>query len=275
MTGRAGAGSGRGAAVVAKRAAAKRSKGAAATARNSWGWSGKALGLVLCAFFVFGMVTGLSQAGRALAARAQVTLLSYWAEAAATFAQWRDGTTESAMLAPLPRRPSGDAVALVERHDGFYALFAEGELRGPVQASRAGDLPILSGAQAQTADAQDLVRYAAMLVRSEVALSGLVSEMRVDGDGTVALFFDRSHTELRVDLEGAPAQLRRATEVLGQWRGHEQQVAMIDMTTPGQAVMRLRTTAPRAAARSAGAVRRVVQRTRAAGAIRAGGDGRR
>jgi hypothetical protein len=63
--------------------------------------------------------------------------------------------------------------------------------------------------------------------------------------------------------------------VLGQWRGHEQQVAMIDMTTPGQAVMRLRTTAPRAAARSAGAVRRVVQRTRAAGAIRAGGDGRR
>ncbi|MGZ6252230.1 MAG: cell division protein FtsQ/DivIB [Candidatus Binataceae bacterium] len=260
---------------MAKRAAAKRSKGAAATARNSWGWSGKALGLVLCAFFVFGMVTGLSQAGRALAARAQVTLLSYWAEAGATFAQWRDGTTESAMLAPLPRRPSGDAVALVERHDGFYALFAEGELRGPVQASRAGDLPILSGAQAQTADAQDLVRYAAMLVRSEVALSGLVSEMRVDGDGTVALFFDRSHTELRVDLDGAPAQLRRATEVLGQWRGHEQQVAMIDMTTPGQAVMRLRGMTPFAAAQGSGAVRRVAERTRVGGGIRVGGGGRR
>ena len=166
----------------------KAEQGRGGDGQNSWGWSGKALGLVLCAFFVFGMVTGLSQAGRALAARAQVTLLSYWAEAAATFAQWRDGTTESAMLAPLPRRPAGDAVALVERHDGFYALFAEGELRGPVQASRAGDLPILSGAQAQTADARDLVRYAAMLVRSEVALSGLVSEMRVDGDGTVALF---------------------------------------------------------------------------------------
>ncbi|MGB6561717.1 MAG: cell division protein FtsQ/DivIB, partial [Candidatus Binataceae bacterium] len=222
---------------MAKRAVAKRSKSAAA-ARNSWGWSSKALGLVLCAFFVLGMVTGLSQAGRALAARARVTLSLYWAEAAGTFAGWRDRTTESAMLAPLVRPAQGDAVALVERHDGFYALFAEGELRGPVEAARAGDLPILSGAAVQTAGASDLVRYAAALVRAEVALSGLVSEMRLDGDGTVSLFFDRSHTELRVDLDDAPAQLKRATEVLGQWRGHEQRIAMVDMTTPGQAVMR-------------------------------------
>jgi len=261
---------------VAKRAASKRSKGTAATAaRNSWGWSSKALGLVLCAFFILGMATGLSQAGRALAARARVTLAAYWSEAAGTFTQWRDRSTESAMLAPLPRSAPGDAVALIERHDGFYALFAEGELRGPVQASRAGDLPILSGAAVQTADAQDLVRYATTLVRSEVALSGLVSEMRLDGDGTVSLFFDSSHTELRVDLDDAPAQLKRATEVLGQWRGHEQLVAMVDMTTPGQAVMRLRVTAPIAAAQGSGMVRRVAARTRAGGGIRASGGGRR
>jgi hypothetical protein len=261
---------------VAKRAASKRSKGAAATAaRNSWGWSRKALGLVLCAFFVLGMATGLSPAGRALATRARVTLASYWAEAVGTFAHWRDRTTESAMLAPLPRSAPGDAVALVERHDGFYTLFAEGELRGPVQASRAGDLPILSGAAVQTADASDLVRYAATLVRSEVALSGLVSEMRLDGDGTVSLFFDRSQTELRMELDDAPAQLKRATEVLGQWRGHEQLIAMIDMTTPGQAVMRLRGMTPFAGAQGAGAVRRVAERTRAGGALRAAGGGRR
>ena len=257
---------------MAKRAVAKRSKGAAA-ARSSWGWSSKALGLVLCAFFVLGMATGLSQAGRALAARARITLALYWAEAAGTFTQWRDRTTESAMLVPLARPAQGDAVALVERHDGFYALFAEGELRGPVQASRAGDLPILSGAAVQTAGAQDLVRYAAALVRSEVALSGLVSEMRLDADGTVALFFDGSHTELRVDLDDAPAQLKRATEVLGQWRGHEQQIAMVDMTTPGQAVMRLRAAAPLATAQESGAVRRVAER--AAGGVRARGGGRR
>lgn len=259
---------------MAKRAVAKRSKGAAA-ARNSWGWSSKALGLVLCAFFVLGMVTGLSQAGRALATRARITLASYWAAAAETFTQWRDRTTESAVLMPIARPAQGDAVALVERHDGFYALFAEGELRGPIQAARAGDLPILSGAAVQTADAQDLVRYAAALVRSEVALSGLVSEMRLDGDGTVSLFFDRSHTELRIDLENAPVELKRVTEVLGQWRGHEQQIAMVDMTTRGQAVMRLRAMSPLAAMQGSGAVRRVTERTRGRVGLRASRGGRR
>jgi hypothetical protein len=261
--------------VVAKRAIAKRSKGAPpAAARNSWGWSSKALGLVLCAFFVFGMATGLSPAGRALAARARVTALSYWAEVAGTFAQWRGRPAEGAMLAPLPRPGLGDAVALVERHDGFYALLVEGELRGPVEPARAGDLPILSGRPAQTGDPQDLVRYAAALVRSEVALSGLVSEMRLDDDGTVSLFFDRSHTELRVDLDDAPAQLKRATEVLGQWRGHERLIAMIDMTTPGQAVMRLRAMPPLAAAQGSGAVRLVAARTHRGG-VHAGGGARR
>jgi hypothetical protein len=259
---------------MAKRTASKRSKGpAGATARNSWGWSSKALGLVLCAFFVLGMATGLSQAGRALAARARVTLISYWTGVTGTFAQWRDRTTQSALLVPMPRPAPGDAVALVERHDGFYALFAEGELRGPVEPVRAGDLPILSGAAVQTAQAQDLVRCAATLVRSEVALSGLVSEMRLDSDGTVSLFFDRSHTELRIDLDDAPAQLKRATEVLGRWHGHEQMVAMIDMTTPGQAVMRLRGVTPHETVPGSGAVRRVAERTRASGAISAGGVG--
>lgn len=259
---------------MTKRATAKRSKGAAAPAsRNSWGWSSKALGLVLCAFFVFGMATGLSQAGRALAVRVRVTLASYCNEAAETFAEWRDGTTESAMLAPVMRPAPGNPVALVERHDGFYALFAEGELRGPVEPSRAGDLPILSGAAVQTADARELVRYAATLVRSEVALSGLVSEMRLDDDGTVSLFFDRSHTELRVDLDEAPVQLERVTEVLDKWRGHEQQIAMIDMTTPGQAVMRLRGMTPFDTAQRSGAVRHVAHRV--GGGMRASRGGRR
>ena len=207
---------------MAKRAVAKRSKRRGG-GQEFWGWSSKALGLVLCAFFVLGMVTGLSQAGRALAARASHDARLLLGRSG------RERLPSGAIARPRARcsrrsraRRTGDAVALVERHDGFYALFAEGELRGPVEASRAGDLPILSGAAVQTADAPDLVRYAAALVRAEVALSGLVSEMRLDGDGTVSLFFDRSHTELRVDLDDAPAQLKRATEVLGQWRGHEQ-----------------------------------------------------
>jgi hypothetical protein len=147
-------------------------------------------------------------------------------------------------------------------------------LRGPIEPSHAGDLPILSGAPAQTADAADLVRYAAALVRSEAALSGLVSEMRVERDGTVSMFFDRSHTELRLDLDDAPAELHRAAQVLGQWRGHEQMIAMLDMTTAGQAVVRLRGT-PRFGAQPAAAVRRVAERIHAGEGVRGSGGGRR
>ena len=187
------------------------------------------------------------------------------------------GTSKVCVLVAEPLPEGGGATVL-----GYGVAPCTGLRKGvvvnieaTVEASRAGDLPILSGAAVQTAGAPDLVRYAAALVRSEVALSGLVSEMRLDGDGTVSLFFDRSHTELRVDLDDAPAQLKRATEVLGQWRGHEQLVAMVDMTTPGQAVMRLRGTAPLAAAQGSGTVRRVAARTRAGGGIRASGGGRR
>ncbi len=259
---------------MAKQTASKRNRAASPATRQSWGWSGRALGLVLCAFFALGMATGLSQAGRALAARARVTLTAYWSAALASFAQWHDRSTESAMLPAIARPPAGGPVALVARRDGFYALFAEGELRGPVQPAHAGDLPILSGAAAQTADAADLVRYAAALVRSEAALSGLVSEMRLERDGTVSMFFDRSHTELRVDLDDAPAELRRAAQVLGQWRGHEQMIAMLDMTTPGQAVVRLRGM-PRFGAQPDAAVRRVAQRIHAGEGVRGSGGGRR
>jgi hypothetical protein len=262
---------------VGKRITSRRGKAKTGTARlNSWGWSGKALGLVVCAFFVFGMATGLSRAGRALAARARVTLTSYWGEVSGTFAQWRGHAARSAMFTPIPRRaPSGDVAALVERRDGFYELYAGGELHGPVQLARVGDVPILSGARIQNAAAEDLVQYASVLVRSEAILSGLVSEMRLDEDGTASLFLDRSHTELRVDLDNASAQLRRAAQVLGQWRGRQQSISMIDMTVPGEAVMRFRGVTRIAAAQSPGGVRPVAQRTRSGVRLRAGGGGRR
>jgi hypothetical protein len=50
---------------------------------------------------------------------------------------------------------------------------------------------------------------------------------------------------------------------------------MVDMTTPGQAVMRLRAAAPLAAMPGSGAVRRVAERTRAGRGLRASGGGRR
>src|SRR5260370_41451164 len=101
------------------------------------------------------------------------------------------------MLGPVARPAQGDAVALVERHDGFYALFAEGELRGPVQASRAGDLPILSGAAVQTAGARELVRDPAAPGGPEAALSGVGSPMRPGAHGTGGPFFYLSHAQVR------------------------------------------------------------------------------
>jgi hypothetical protein len=233
---------------VAKRTAAKR----ASAKSGGADWTRRALGLVLCAFFGLGVATGLSQPGRAFAARVRLTVNSYWAALTQTLMLWRDRPAQGALLAPITS--PGNAVALVERSDGFYALFAQGELRGPVEPAAEGDLPILSGASLKRARARDLVRYAATLVRAEAELARLVSEMRLDDDGTASLFFERSHTELRLDPDRAPAELRRAAEVLGRWRGHESLVASLDMTTPGQAVMRLRAVMPDVPARSGGAL---------------------
>lgn len=243
---------------MAKRIAAR------ASAKNAGaGWTRRVLGLVLCTFFGLGVATGLSQPGRAFATRLRLTADAYWAALTQTLMLWRGRPAQGALLAPSTS--PGDAVALVERGDGFYALFAQGELRGPIEPSAEGDLPILSGAPLDRARAGDMVRYAATLVRTEAELAGLISEMRVDDDGTASLFLNRSHTELRLDLDRAPAELGRAAEVLGRWRGHESLVASLDMTTPGQAVMRLRGVTPGvrvrsgSAPRQGGALRRVAE----------------
>lgn len=223
---------------MAKRRAAKQgsAKGAGAD------WTRRALGLVLCAFFGLGVMTGLSGPGRAFAARVRVRVDSYWAAAAQTVGLSRGRPAQGALIAHVgaPGRP----IALVERADGFYVLLAQGELRGPVEPQSEGDLPILSGSSLKGARPHALVRYAATLVRAEAELAHLVSEMRLDEDGTASLFFDRSHTELRLDLAHAPAELNRAAEVLERWRGHQSLIASLDMTTRGQAVMRLRGVTP-------------------------------
>ena len=54
-----------------------------------------------------------------------------------------------------------------------------------------------------------------------------------------------------VDLNQEEVQLRRALEVLGQWQGRERLIAMLDMTTPGMAVVRLKTDLPKLEKRAA------------------------
>ena len=77
------------------------------------------------------------------------------------------------------------------------------------------------------------------LVRAEAALSEMVSEMRIDDDGT-RLAFPRSLAHrVAQSISTMRRRIRARREVLGAWRGHEHLIAMLDMTTPGQAVMRL------------------------------------
>ena len=98
------------------------------------------------------------------------------------------------------------AVAIVERHDGFYELFSGGELRGPVSPGKQGDLPVLSGAALPTAGARICVDYAAALVRAEDATVGNdLGDARRD-DGTASLFLERARTEVVIDLDRAPTK---------------------------------------------------------------------
>ena len=118
------------------------------------------VGIVLCAFFVFGVMTGFSAPGRALTLRCSNFFSAYsaridrvaapanplvqWLRDAARSIEIQAGIT-SAPIAKLAGLRQGGAIAMVERHDGFYALFSNGELEGPVSPNAEGDLPILSG----------------------------------------------------------------------------------------------------------------------------------
>ena len=217
-------------------------------------------GLVVCAFFALGVMTGFSTTGHAVSLRVAAALGSYRdqimdsiAPARATTATYYAVLVEWAGRTGLYRRgaqgpgtapaSAGDmrdgAIAVVERHDGFYELFSGGELRGPVSPGKQGDLPVLSGAALDNARGTQMVDYAAALVRAEAQLSEIISEMQVDDDGTASLFLERERTEVIVDLDRATAELQRAIKVRQQWQGRENLIAAVDLTTPGFAVVRL------------------------------------
>ncbi len=195
--------------------------------RNSeWGW--RLLGVVLCAFFALGVYAGLTVANRARAMDATGRLSRIL-----TKLHLRPGRD-------LPQRASDGAVAVVERTDGFYALSAGGDLRGPLSAQAISDLPIISGPALDSMSGAQLLDCAELVVRAEAALSELVSEVRIAGDGTATLYLERRHTILVLDRERISEELAHAAAVMNRWRDHLDLMAALDMTTPGEAVVRLR-----------------------------------
>ncbi len=263
---------------------ARRSGGGGGTAAVA-GWNPRTAGLVLCAFFALGVMTGFSATGRALTLRATAQVNALVARAIDSFAPARaaaDRYSEAlryfaarlgliriaAPDAPSPARRGG-AVAIVERRDGFYALLSDGELRGPVAPGQSSDLPVLSGAALEPSHGSAMVADAAVVVRAEAELSKIISEMRIDDDGTASLFLDHPRTEIDIDLSNSALELHRAAEVLKRFEGREQAVAGLDMTTPDQAVVRLRGVDTNALAKK-GALQRIAA---SAGRARQPGQG--
>jgi Cell division protein FtsQ len=195
--------------------------------RNSeWGW--RLLGVVLCAFFGLGVYAGLSVANRARALDPSGRFSRIIANL--HFRPRPD----------LPQRASDGAVAMVERSDGFYTLSANGELRGPLSAQAVSDVPIISGPALDSMSGAEMLDCAELVVRAEAALSELVSEVRVATDGTATLYLDRSHTVLVLDRGRASDELAHAAAIMNRWRDHLNLMTGLDMTTAGEAVVRLR-----------------------------------
>ncbi len=228
--------------------------------RTVAGWSPRLGGLVVCAFFALGVMTGFSATGRAITLRVSATLSSYrnqmmdslapartaaasypalltqWAERAGIYHRASHGPDAAALSAGDMRE---GAIAIVERRDGFYELFSGGELRGPVSPGKQGDLPVLSGAVLDNARGPQMVDDAAVLVRAEAQLSEIISEMRINDDATASLFLERERTEVVIDLDRATTEIQRAIRVRQQWEGRENLIAALDLTTPGLVVVRL------------------------------------
>jgi hypothetical protein len=209
--------------------AAKRKK-----TKKSTDWSWRLAGIALCAFFALGVITGLSRSGRALAQR--VTALIH-----AVPHLNRSSIVPLAVPAAPISRPTGAAIALVERADGFYALDDAGGLRGPVSPPTENDLAILSGPAASNSMGTQLVNYARVLIAAEALLGMPVSEMNVGADDEATLYLERPAIAIAIELAQPAVELARAAKILGLWRGHRELIAALDLTVPGQVVVRLRT----------------------------------
>jgi hypothetical protein len=211
------------------------------------GWSWRLAGIALCAFFALGVITGLSQSGRLLAHRIEALLehSPHGSRSALIPAAYHAFFSKDAAVsrfgrlpASLSIRPRAEAVALVEYPDGLFQIDGKGGLRGPVSPANTPDLPILSGDGVESASASQLVEDAGQLVRAEAALSVIISEMRLTSNGEMRLYLDRPRLVIVFAPGQFPLQLARAARVLDIWRGRRQLIGMIDLTVPGEAIVR-------------------------------------
>lgn len=216
--------------------------------KTTSGWSWRLAGIALCAFFALGVITGLSQSGRVLAHRiaALLELLPHSNRseivptAFHTFSLRDPAATFGRLTARMTAQAApSEAIALIERPEGFFQIGSEGGLQGPVSPGDSPDLPVLSGSAVESATPLQLVEYARLLIRAEAILSAIISEMSVTSSGEMRLFLDRPHVLIVLAPGQFSLQLARAARVLELWREHGEMPAMVDMTIPNEAIVRL------------------------------------
>lgn len=214
--------------------------------KSGSGWSWRLAGVALCAFFALGVITGLSQSGRALARRIEALLerLPHSSRSELIPAAYHNFFFKEPRTAKFGRasaalrvRAPAEAIALVERSNGLFQIDSAGGLLGPLSPADAGDLPILSGSGVENLAASQLVEYAGQLIRAEAILSAVISEMRVTPAGEMRLFLDQPHLMIALAPGQLPLQLARAATVLELWRGHRELIGTIDLTIPGEAIL--------------------------------------
>ncbi len=124
-----------------------------------------------------------------------------------------------------------------------------------VEGERLDGLPYITGLAGKpptSAAVAQRLRVAASLVElwRQHAPWAAISEIRPDGDDLVA-FVAGMPLAVRFSSQASADDFARLSAVLGLWRGREAQLAAIDLSLPGEAVLKLRRASARRGNRAA------------------------
>ena len=188
------------------------------------------------------------------------TLVS-WAGLTPGMSVWEAGeaAAEARLLAhpriraaSVERRFPGQVIVRVEERTPVAVLFADrpllvardGVAFPPLAGEETGDLPYVTGLAGEdptSAPVASRLREAARVATAwrEREQWPAISEIR-PGDGEMVVFVAGTPLAIRFATEAGSDDFARLDAVLDLWRGREIQVAAIDLTAPGEAVLTMR-----------------------------------
>lgn len=192
--------------------------------------------------------------------RLDAKTLVAWAGLAPGMSIWdvRERDAEARLLAhprirqaSVDRRFPGQAAIRVEEREPVAILFgaetmlvaADGEVFPPCEGEGTGAFPYVSGVggDAGSGEVAERLRRAARLVvlwRSHAQWPA-ISEVRPTAD-ELTVFVSGTPMAVRFPVEIGAEDFARLGTVFEIWRGREAQLAAIDLSFPGEAVLRLR-----------------------------------